>query len=110
MAPPTLAQSMAGADLHQRPSTPSGGADHALQFRQDEELWYEDGSIIIVTQDIAFKVYKGPLIQHSPVNDMLSLPQPSHTISQSCPVVPFHDPPYQLRCFLRALMPQKHLK
>ena len=81
-------------------------------LRQDDELWYEDGTIVITAQDVAFKVYKGPLIEHSPVfNDMLSLPQPStSTTDASCPIIPLHDSPDELRHVLQVLMPSKRIK
>ncbi|OJT06025.1 hypothetical protein TRAPUB_3123 [Trametes pubescens] len=44
---------------------------------KDEELWFEDGTLILIARDVKFRIYKGPLIAHSPVfKDMLSLPQP----------------------------------
>ncbi|RDX48948.1 hypothetical protein OH76DRAFT_615120 [Lentinus brumalis] len=43
---------------------------------RDEELWFEDGTIVLVAGHVEFKVYVRPLIEHSPVfRDMLSLPQ-----------------------------------
>ncbi|RDX48944.1 hypothetical protein OH76DRAFT_1404136 [Lentinus brumalis] len=81
-------------------------------FERDEELWYEDGTIILVARGIGFKVYKGPLVDHSPVfKDMLSLPQPATTAAApNCPVIPLPDSPADLRHVLRLLMPSKRIR
>lgn len=75
---------------------------------QDEELWFQDGTIILACRGTAFRVYRGPLIDQSPVfGDMLSLPQPSLDVRQgwNCPVVRLQDSPDDLRHLLRILMP-----
>ncbi len=84
-------------------------------LRKDEELWYEDGTIVVVAGNIEFRVYKGVLAAHSPVfADMFSLPQPQPTsVSQSleepqcCPVVSVNDSPEDLRLVLKAILPNK---
>ena len=44
---------------------------------KDGELWYEDGSLIVIWGNIAFRIYQGVLSSVSPVlKAMLSLPQP----------------------------------
>ena len=51
------------------------GADHGRI--RDTEFWFEDGTIILIAQDIEFRVYKGFLASRFPVfSDMLSFPQP----------------------------------
>ena len=80
---------------------------------QDDEFWYEDGTIYLTAGNVAFKAYRGPLVEHSPVfRDMFSLPQPPTTTEPSLPhpVVPLQDSPQDLRHLLRALMPSKKLK
>ncbi|RDX48942.1 hypothetical protein OH76DRAFT_614497 [Lentinus brumalis] len=93
-------------------SSASGHGDSQARpgnFEQDPELWFQDGTIILVAGEIAFKVYKGPLVNQSPVfSDMLSLPQPSVDVHQDCPVVQLLDSPQDLRHFLRTLIPSKH--
>ncbi|KAI0632740.1 hypothetical protein C8Q77DRAFT_1218231 [Trametes polyzona] len=94
--------------------------------RKDEELWFEDGTLILVARDVKFRIYRGPLIAHSPVfKDMLSLPQPTGTVAVggnekvatirdeedgSCPVIPLPDSPEDLRHFLRVLTPGRALR
>lgn len=90
---------------------------------QDAEFWFEDGTIILIAQNIEFRVYKGPLIRHSPVfSDMFSLPQPvsaPHSPLSSasgndemtdCPVVHVTDSPYELRHVLRVFVSGDQLK
>ncbi|KAI0700398.1 hypothetical protein C8T65DRAFT_790601 [Cerioporus squamosus] len=84
-----------------------------LNPRRDEEFWYEDGSIILRTRDMDFRVYQGILATHSPVfKDMLSLPQPSSSLPEDprsqgnmVPVVHLTDSPEDLRKLLRICMP-----
>ena len=87
------------------------------QLPHDKEFWYEDGSIILIASDVAFKAYRGPLIHHSPVfKDMLSMPQPpsSSTEPSACqvelPVVPLTESASDLRHVLRLLMPSSRIR
>lgn len=32
----------------------------------DAEFWFDDGNIILEAKSTQFKVYKGPLVEHSP--------------------------------------------
>ena len=75
--------------------------------QRDEELWFEDGNIILASHDTEFCVYKGPLMKHSPVfQDMLSLPQPDCVCTglTSPVVIRVSDSSQDLRHFLRALV------
>ncbi|PIL24767.1 hypothetical protein GSI_12653 [Ganoderma sinense ZZ0214-1] len=54
------------------------------ELKRDEELWFEDGNLILIASEVEFRVYKGPLIAQSLVfKDMLSLPQPSSSDTRS---------------------------
>ncbi|KZT07943.1 uncharacterized protein LAESUDRAFT_758072 [Laetiporus sulphureus 93-53] len=72
---------------------------------RDEEFWYEDGSIVLIAQGVAFRVFRGLLAQHSEVfRDMLSMPQQEETsMLEGCPMVELHDSPEDLRYLLREL-------
>ncbi|KAI0752020.1 hypothetical protein C8Q74DRAFT_1211638 [Fomes fomentarius] len=84
--------------------------------QRDEELWMEDGNLILVTASVQFRVYRGPLIGQSLVfRDMLSLPQPAeHPASKHsscadcipCITIPLSDSPEDLRHFLRVMTGQ----
>ena len=89
------------------------GTGNKVRLTQDEEFWYEDGSIFLETTKVVFKVYRGPLVAQSPVfKDMLSIPQPSntHTQSRDHPVIHLTDSPEDLRHVLRVLMPSKNIQ
>ena len=90
----------------------STASSDAGDFQRDSELWFEDGTIILVARGVGFKVYRGPLVDHSPVfKDMLSLPQPAATqVAPACPVIPLPDSPADLRHVLRVLMPTKRIR
>ncbi|PIL25826.1 hypothetical protein GSI_11579 [Ganoderma sinense ZZ0214-1] len=98
----------------------TGTRPHPLELKKDDEFWYDDGTIILISQNIEFRVYQGPLAQHSQVfRNMLAFPQPpipgpSHASSSRttlgsglvapCPTVHLTDSPADLRHFLRALV------
>ncbi|KAK7690540.1 hypothetical protein QCA50_005638 [Cerrena zonata] len=45
---------------------------------KESKLWFEDGNIVVVAENVPFKVHKGVLAGKSEVfSDMFSLPQPS---------------------------------
>ena len=75
-------------------------------YTRDGELWYEDGTIILVAGGMGFKVHKRILVKQSLVfEDMFSFPQPPGV--QACPVIFLQDSPEDLRHFLCFLMPAK---
>ncbi|KAI0370987.1 hypothetical protein BV20DRAFT_966095 [Pilatotrama ljubarskyi] len=92
------------------------GVAEAPSAKRDGELWFEDGNLVLVAGDVEFKVYRGPLIAHSLVfTDMLSLPQPagadhSERTERTCPVIPLHDSPDDLRHVLRVFVPGSSLR
>ena len=87
----------------------SNPAHPNIERVRDEEFWYEDGNIIIVTSNVEFKVFRGILMDHSPIfKDMLSLPQPSSCDPSSIPVVPVDDSPQDLRHVFGAIMPKSN--
>ncbi|KAI8992828.1 hypothetical protein BD414DRAFT_482339 [Trametes punicea] len=92
-------------------------ADRDKSTKRDTELWFDDGSLVLVAGDVEFKVYRGPLIAHSPFfKDLFSLPQPAerersgHEGELPCPVVPLYDSPDDLRHVLRVFVPGHSLR
>ena len=65
-------------------------------------------------KDTLFKIYRGPLVQHSQVfKDMLSVPQPppaEAVCNDALHTVRLTDSPEDLRHFLRALVPSKWIR
>ena len=80
---------------------------------KDTEYWFEDGTLLIVTQNIEFRVYKGLLTDRSVVlKELVSQSHTHQTLSIGdqqtvrCPVVCVTDSPQDMRHLLRALMPR----
>ncbi len=73
------------------------------QPAKDEEIWFDDGNIVVVAGDTAFKLYRGILSSVSPVfKDLFSMPQPETTETMDgCPVVLLSDSATELRHFFR---------
>ncbi|KAJ7114158.1 hypothetical protein C8R43DRAFT_1039448 [Mycena crocata] len=70
-----------------------------------EELWFEDGNLVIQAGNSQFRVYRGFLAARSPVfKDMLSFPQPSDAeLIEGCPLVRLPDPALEVTVFLKAI-------
>ncbi|KAH9925689.1 uncharacterized protein BXZ73DRAFT_49905 [Epithele typhae] len=88
----------------------SGHSEPTTANVRDEEFWFEDGSIILLVQNVEFRIYKGLLTEHSSAFvDLFSLPQPpTHS---SCPVVRMSgDSARDWRHILRLYMPRRHTK
>ena len=84
------------------------GAPHKIQ--RDSEFWFEDGSIVLLAYgDVAFKVYKRILSEHSALfRDMFSIPQPPKVpMIDGCPYTYVSEYPSYMRHLLRILFPTK---
>ena len=79
--------------------------DQALNPKKDDELWYEDGTVVIIAGDVAFRLYKGVLARASPIfQDMFAIGQPGDAETMDCcPVVRLPDSPVDLRYFFSVL-------
>lgn len=76
--------------------------------KRDKEFWFEDGNVILVVEDVEFRVYKGILAERFPVfRDMFSSSQPdvpemvADHGDPSCPIV--HLPGDSARDWLHVL-------
>ncbi|KAH9916613.1 uncharacterized protein BXZ73DRAFT_53726 [Epithele typhae] len=76
---------------------------------RDKDYWFEDGTIILVSQGFAFRVYRGMLAEHSSVfRSMLDIGQGTPTAADTvdgCPVVTLYDSPRDLRGLFRLIYP-----
>ncbi|KAG8941570.1 hypothetical protein FRC04_004151 [Tulasnella sp. 424] len=92
-----------------------GGA----QYYKDSDHWYDDGNIVLLVQDTAFRLFQGILIKRSQVmKDMLGLPQPPAPIEakesvpnqqptfEGVPVVTLHDKARHFTLLLDAMLPK----
>ncbi|KAJ7490865.1 hypothetical protein FB451DRAFT_1124420 [Mycena latifolia] len=76
---------------------------NAPQRRQ--ELWFEDGNLVIQAGNSQFRVYRGTLAARSAVfQDMLSFPQPPDSeLVEGCPLVRLQDAEIEVSEFLKAI-------
>lgn len=94
-------------------ATPSSLDSH---LTRDEEFWFHDGTIVLASRDIGFKVYKGLLdAQSSFFRDSSSLSSPrkgqlGHETFEGCPAFRLSDSPEELRHLLRAILHGSNVK
>ena len=69
------------------------------------DIWFNDGNIVLICGNFAFKVHRGQLERHSDVfHGLFSIPQPpKQELVDGCPWVELHDSPGDLLCLLNAL-------
>ena len=69
------------------------------------DIWFEDGNVILVAGDVAFRVHRGQLERHSEIfRDLFSLPQPvDQPTFQGSPIIQLYDSPSDITFLLRAL-------
>ena len=70
------------------------------------ELWLEDGNIVLVAQNVGFRVYKGILTKQSPVFEDLFSAQETRADEtyDGVPVVRLFDSPVDVGHLLRVLL------
>ncbi|TRM56098.1 hypothetical protein BD626DRAFT_414695, partial [Schizophyllum amplum] len=70
-----------------------------------KDLWFEDGSVVIQTQERAFRVHRGVLALHVRVfDDIFAFPSPeSQPIYEGVPLAEFPDDGQDMEHFLRAI-------
>ena len=83
-------------------------------YSPDSQFWYPDGTIVIVAQNVGFRIYKGLLAEESDVfdnmfNNATPTPQPSQTEgsvppADGCPVVCVLDTAAEMRSLLNVLL------
>lgn len=76
--------------------------------RQHEEIWYDDGNVVLIAEASSFRVHKSILARHSEFfHDMFKLPQPPQGDASSddvqCPVVHTSESAEDLAHFLDAI-------
>ncbi|KAF7974530.1 hypothetical protein HWV62_11996 [Athelia sp. TMB] len=96
-----------------RSETPSGDLSSLVQPVRSEDVWYDDGNIILQAENTQFKVVKSILQRNSSVfKDMLSLPQPTSSdteLVEGCPVVHLSDSADEVRYVLKALFEREYV-
>lgn len=79
------------------------------QLIYDDEFWFPDGSIVLVAQNRAFRVYHGILMMQSPIfRNLLSLPQPNDAETfEGRPVVYLEDSAADVQELMRFLFDRR---
>lgn len=74
-------------------------------LKRSSELWFEDGTIVLQTEGVLFRVFSGILSKNSIVfQQMFTIPQPETTEMYSgCPLVLLQDSAEDLTNFLKAI-------
>ena len=74
--------------------------------KRHEHFWFEDGNIVLVAQQTAFKVYRGLLVAQSTVfSDMFQAScRDESEIFADSPMIHLSDSPHDSAHFLEALM------
>ncbi|KAJ7073992.1 hypothetical protein C8F01DRAFT_5919 [Mycena amicta] len=75
------------------------------ELRRIEDLWFDDGNIILQAGNAQYRVHRSTLARRSPVfKDMLSFPQPVDAeLVEGNPLVRLPDPEEEVTPFLMAL-------
>ena len=94
-----------------------GQAIGGASVKQDEEFWFDDGTVILVARDtVEFRVYRGVLAGLSSVfKDLFAEHHALREVCMNiqgvptfpCPVVQVSDSPEDLRHLLRACFPKR---
>lgn len=82
-----------------------------LELMPSKKLWYDDGNVVLVAGNRAFRIHRGVLSQHSPVfRDMFAVPQPTSDIAiGGRPVVRLQDDPLHLEFLLGAMYDRSYV-
>lgn len=88
-----------------RPRCDVDESEQTSECIRSSKLWFEDGTIVLQTERVQFKVYKGILAANSPIfRDMFAIAQAQEgEFVDDCPVVHLGDNPLDLAHVLDAL-------
>ncbi|TFK23752.1 hypothetical protein FA15DRAFT_593694 [Coprinopsis marcescibilis] len=77
------------------------------QLIRVEELWFDDGNLILQAENCLFRIYRGLLSARSSVfRDMFGFPPPAegNQMMEGCPIVQVYDTATDMTHFLRAVL------
>ncbi|KAM5539653.1 hypothetical protein V8D89_006762 [Ganoderma adspersum] len=88
-------------------SCEDASGEAGVSLKRSDEFWIEDGNIVLVAGETAFRVYRGLLALQSTVfTDLFASSSPSaEERFDDCPVIRLTDSPQDLAHLLRALLP-----
>ncbi|KAJ3512110.1 hypothetical protein NMY22_g15433 [Coprinellus aureogranulatus] len=87
------------------PEPSQGEVEAGPAPQQCEELWFDDGNVVLQASNVQFKVHRGVLAKHSPIfSDLFQVPHPeSEPTVEGCPVVELQDSEKDIKNILKAL-------
>ncbi|KII84021.1 hypothetical protein PLICRDRAFT_118702 [Plicaturopsis crispa FD-325 SS-3] len=87
-----------------------GSCPSYAQPTRSKTVWYQDGSIVLETESVRFRVHYSILAQNSPIfQDMMNFAEPhGEEYVDNCPVVMLQDSANDLESLLRALYEQSY--
>jgi len=77
-----------------------------------EDLWFEDGNLILQAENSLFRIYSGFLAARSSVfRDMLAFPPPAEGNPEmdGCHIVPVYDSAKDMAVFLKAIIDSRYV-
>lgn len=83
-----------------------GESQPFLRPQRSDDLWFEDGNLIVQVEHLQFKLHRGVLAKHSSAfASLCGLPQPpAQEVLEGCPVVVlFGDSATDAEVFFKAL-------
>ncbi len=83
--------------------SPSLSLIQPTAFTKCPDVWYSDGSLVIVTETLAFRVHASIMAANCEIfKDMASMPQPSddEEMYEECPVIRLQDSATEMKHFL----------
>ena len=91
---------------------PSGSSSTSSHLHRHPEIWYDDGNLVLVAHDTAFRIYRGLIAGQSSVfSDLFASSSSSPDESfEGCPVIHLSDSPQDLAHLLRVLLPQSRIQ
>ena len=98
-------------------STSTNFASISTEHAHDEaapvqDLWFEDGNLILQAENKLFRIYRGLLGARSSVfKDMLAFPPPEggNPMVDGCPIVTVYDSANDMGFFLKALFDSRYV-
>ena len=76
------------------------------------EIWYDDGNLVLVARETAFRIYRGLIAGQSTVFADLFVSSTSspHETFEGCPVIHLSESPQDLVHLLRVLLPKSRIQ
>ena len=93
-------------------SGPSGSSSTYSNLHRHSEIWYDDGNLILVARETAFRIYRGLIAGQASVFLVLfasSCSSPDEFF-EGCPIIRLSDSPHDLVHLLRVLLPQSRIQ